>query len=180
MVSDLTRKQIWLSQHDADALSRHYQAMNRRYWAFDMASMCLLVAGGVATVVLTSLDAEQTPEYAYWSVGAVVVIVSIWVMLAQFARKAAMSHSISQQCGEVMRSLEELHTRIDLYQEEDEDNAREAYERLRRRLDEVSERSGDFGLPLRTRAFRKHTRNAREAMENSNSGRNGASATAPA
>lgn len=180
MVSDLTRNQIWLSQHDADALSRHYQALNRRYWVLDMASMCLLVAGGIATIVLTSLDSTKTPEFVYWSVGATVATVSIWVMLAQFARKAAMSHSISQQCGEVMRSLEGLHARIDLYQEEDEDNAREAYERLRRRLDEVSERSGDFGLPLRTRAFRKHTRNARKAMENRSNGPNGVSAAAPA
>lgn len=166
MVSDLTRREIWHSRWDADALSRYYQALNRRYWVFDMTSMCLLVLGGLATIVVTFLTG--LPSFAYWIVGSSVTVVSIWVMLAGFARKAAMSHAISQQCGELMRELEDLHSRIDLYLEKDELEVRDKYIRLRRRLDEVSERSGDFGLPCNDDKYLRYVEAARVVMEKSN------------
>ena len=99
----------WQSFMDAARLVRYYEALSTRYRSKHKLVMVILAASaasGIAALLgLLPADAQIV-------ISACVALVAIW-LVSDYARKAAVLHTVSVQCSRLYVQYEQLWARID-------------------------------------------------------------------
>lgn len=163
MVSEQLRNDVWLNWWDAARLSRYYDTVGDRFQRWHKALMLLiLVCGtGSATYLLDLLPKDFQPY-----LGLALAVLSIWAMVGNYARKAAIAHAISIECSELEDKWRGLAEIID---SEDLDNSyvRSKVETLQSRIDLVSGRAQGAGIGTDTKLNEAKAGEARRVLESS-------------
>ena len=141
MISDRTRTEIWQGMWDAKRMVRYYQHMHRRYRRWNLITMWLLVMLG--TSALATLWEEMPSEFQPIA-GVLVAATSVWILLGDFAAKAATALSIAQRCGNLAADWAGLFAGVDSGDDEalDEAKARELLRVLKQQLSDATYASG--------------------------------------
>ena len=155
------RDTVWRSIWDGETLKRYYRTLNRRYQRLDMVVNWLLAAAGVGTVAVA---VSPAPPLTLILVASSVTTLTIWGMLGQFSRKAAIAHAIADRCGEITTDLWQLFRDMNRGWE-DEAGAEQTYSRVRARLDAASSKSGEANLPDNERLYKRLEAEVATSME---------------
>ncbi len=140
MVSDQTRNEIWQELLDSDRLVRYYTAVANYYRRMHALTLLLLASGAVSSFAAV---VDLLPSSFQLIASALVSLVAVWVFVADYAKKAAVAHMISFQCGRLDIKWRNLWADV----EHVEDGAaRERLFALANEMNEVTSRSGDAGL----------------------------------
>lgn len=128
------RDEVWYSIWDAQTLTRYYQTISRRNALWGKAANNLLIMVGIATVVSAT---TQGSGYVTTGAAATVTVISLWIHLAEYAKKAAIAYTVADKCGELDRELNQLLRDIDRNRLTEE-QAEDEYRRLRTKLDHAT------------------------------------------
>ena len=140
MVSDQTRNDIWQELLDSDRLVRYYTAVANRYRRLHSYTLWLLMFGAASSfaAVLAVL-----PNDVQLIANAVVGLAAAWVLVADYAKKAAVAHTISFQCSRLDVQWQDLWREVEHIEEE---AARQRLVDLANQMNDVTSRSGDAGI----------------------------------
>ena len=140
MVSDQTRNDIWQELLDSDRLVRYYTAVANRYRRLNACTLWLLVFGAASSfaAVLAVL-----PNNVQLIANAVVGLAAAWALVADYAKKAAVAHTISSQCNRLDVQWQSLWREVEHIEEE---AARQRLVDLANQMNDVTSRSGDAGI----------------------------------
>ena len=122
----------------------------------------ILVCGtGSATYLLDLLPKDFQPY-----LGLALAALSIWAIVGNYARKAAIAHAISIECSELEDKWRGLMEVID---SEDVDNSwvRSEMERFQNRIDLVTGRAQVAGIATDTKLNEAKAEEARKVLESS-------------
>lgn len=161
MVGEYTRNRIWRSLWNANSMVRYYQAMRERYRLWNQWTLTVLAVLGTGS--LTTL-LEWSPSWLQACLGILVAGVTVWVMLADFAAKSAVAHSISERCGDVAHELESLFSAAYTGRIE-EDQAAEHLEREMKALHRITSKAGEGKLITNDSVNEKAHKDASEEMQ---------------
>jgi len=142
MVSDQTRNEVWQDLLDVSRLVRYYDALSdvhRRNHAIIRFVLLAAAAGGIASLL------DLLPPIAQLAASGFIALVVAWDFASDYARKAAVLHTISLECG-----LLEIEWR-DLWNDANnpdasDDEVRERNAQLSRRIAGATGRAGDAGI----------------------------------
>ncbi len=169
MVSDQLRNDVWLEWWDAARLSRYYSALGDRFVRFDRLLMLLILACGTAsaTYLLDLLPAWLQPL-----LGLVLAALAIWMMIANFATKAAVAHGIARECVDLEDRWKSLMETIDSADADPDatlsaDTVREQMASLQKRMNFVTDPAAQAGITDHSRLNERKADEARIALENS-------------
>ena len=139
MVSDQTRNDIWQELLDSDRLVRYYAAVANHYRRLHLFTLLLLAFGAASSfaAVLGVLPSVQLIA------SALVGLVVAWVLIADYAKKAAVVHTISFQCSRLDVQWQSLWREVEHIEEE---AARQRLVELANQMNDVTSRSGDAGI----------------------------------
>ena len=110
MVTDPVRSMVWQEYLDAARLARYYEALSDKYRRNHLMVRFLLLAtaaGGIAALL------ELLPATAQLFAAGLVALIVAWDFVADYAKKAAVLHTISIECGELESEWQQLWTEID-------------------------------------------------------------------
>ena len=96
MVSDQTRNEVWQNLLDVSRLVRYYDALSavhRRNHAIIRFVLLAAAAGGIASLL------DLLPPIAQLAASGFIALVVAWDFASDYARKAAVLHTISLECG---------------------------------------------------------------------------------
>ena len=162
MVTERTRTEVWQGLWDAHRMSRYYLEMHKRYQLFNQITMWMLVLFG--TGALATLG-NAVPDVVQPVVGLFVAAISLWVLFAEYAAKSAVALTIANQCDEIAIDWSNLFAGIDNPDDPiDESQARASLDGLKRRLKDVTYRSGDAKLRDNKRINERATAAATEEL----------------
>ena len=162
-VSDQTRNEVWQGFLDAARLGRYYSTLSDRHRRMhQMRRVALLVAaaGGISAFLnLLPGEFRWITELA----AALIAVVAIWDLVSDDAKKAAILHTISVQCGDLENQWRDLWTAVD--QEDAEDvEMRNRIRQLADRALRVTARAGDSDIPEDQKLNRKSAEIAYKVM----------------
>ena len=165
MISDRTRTEIWQGLWDAKRMVRYYEQMHERYRKRNLMTMLLLVTLG--TSALATLWEKMPAEFQPIA-GVLVAAVSLWILLADYAAKAATALSIAHRCGDLAADWADLFAYVDGEDEEpDEAKARATLHALKQRLRDATYASGHARLTDSDKINEKASEDAATEMEQS-------------
>lgn len=110
MVSDQIRNEVWQDLLDVTRLVRYYAALSDRYKRnYNIVRGLLLIAA--TSGIAAFLDA--LPSIAQLISGAGIALIVAWDFVSDYGRKAAVSHAIRLQCGELENEWRDLWRSVD-------------------------------------------------------------------
>ena len=136
MATDQTREAIWQELLDSARLVRYYEALANRYRTRHQLTLFLLAGGATAGIV--SLLARFPPTIQLFA-NAFIAVVAVWTLIAGYARKAAVLHTISSHLSMLNSSWERLWDHLD---DTDDTEARQRRTELSGEMNEVTSRAG--------------------------------------
>ena len=144
-VSDQTRTEVWHGYLDAARLERYYAALSDRYrrshkWR---QYVLLVAAAGVVTPLLNLL-----PPGIHWIAeiaGVMILALVVWDLVSDDAKKAAILHTISVECGELESQWRALWNDVDR-EDSVEADVRNRIRQLEDRGLRVTGRAGDADI----------------------------------
>ena len=144
MVSDQLRNDIWQELLDSDRFVRYYEALANHYRRKHLTTLLFLAAGAASSVAAVF---ELLPERDMVQIvaNAVVGVMALWVLFADYAKKAEVANSISTRCSGLDIEWRNLWTAV----EEEEIEEAEAHSRhlaLAKEMLDATQRSGDAGI----------------------------------
>lgn len=144
-VSDQTRNEAWQGFLDAARLGRYYAALSdrhRRVHQFRRVALLVAAAGGVSTFLnLLPEGFQWVAEFA----GALIAVVVIWDLVSDDAKKAAILHTISIECGDLENQWRDLWSAVD-QEDSDEAEVRNRIRKLGDKVLRVTARAGDSDI----------------------------------
>ena len=140
MVSDQTRNEIWQELLDSDRLVRYYAAVANYYRRMHALTLLLLAFGAAGSFAAVL---EVLPSTAQLIANALVGLTAAWLFIADYAKKAAVAHTISFLCSRLDIQWRNLWGEVEHLEEE---SARERFVALANEMNEVTSRSGDAGI----------------------------------
>ena len=140
VVSDQTRNEIWQELLDSDRLVRYYTAVANHYRRWHAITL-LLLAFGAAGSFAAVLDV--LPSSLQLLANALIGLAAAWLFIADYAKKAAIAHTIGFQCGRLDIQWRNLWLQVEHMEEE---AAREQLIALANEMNEVTSRAGDAGI----------------------------------
>ena len=140
MVSDQTRNDIWQDLLDSDRLVRYYEALANHYRRKHSFTLLLLAAGAASPVAAVL---NLFPDIVQLIANALVGLVAAWVFIADYAKRAAIAHTISLQCNHLDVEYKTLWTGVEHL---DEAEARQRLSVLAHKMNDTTQRSGDAGI----------------------------------
>ena len=167
MVSDLTRREVWLQLWDAERLSRYYSIIRDRCYRLDAALSVALIVGsaGILSPMFTPLFEFEWISVWLQPVGAVAVAISaVWHVFARYASKAVTAQSMSSQFRDLADRWLALFIEIDRVTTE-EDAVVDQIAELKSRVALVNEKSSLVGLTTNKRLNKRCAIDARQVME---------------
>lgn len=163
MVSEQLRNDVWLDWWDAARLTRYYDTVGDRLqrWHKSLMVLILVCGTGSATYLLDLLPRDFQPY-----LGLALAVLSIWAMVGNYARKAAIAHAISIECSQLEDEWRGLMEVIDA---DDVDNiyVRSEMEKWQNRIDLVTGRAQVAGIGTNAKLNEKKAEEARQVLENS-------------
>ena len=164
MVTERTRTEIWQGLWDAKRMVRYYQMVHKRYQTLNQATMWILVVLGTSALAVLW---DKMPPLVQAAMGLAVAGMSLWVLFADYAAKAAVAHSIALRCEEF--AIEWTNLFAEVYDPEntamDEQRARESMENFKKRLANATYASGYAKLADNDKINQKATVDAAEELE---------------
>ena len=142
MASSETRSDVWQELLDAARLVRYYEALSDRHRIKHSIVRFLLLAsavGGIGALL------DLLPDKAQLIAGALVALLVIWDFMADYAKKAAILHTISKECSDLEIKWQALWREVNRA-ESDDGEIRFQIEQLARRAREVTGRAGDADI----------------------------------
>ena len=113
MLSDRTRQEIWNELLDVDRACRYYEAVYARATKWHLiirVAVLVALAGGIAAI----LDFLPGPTAVYQVVlAALIAALTVWEAVANYAKKAAVSHAIYIQFTKLRVQLRDLWLLVD-------------------------------------------------------------------
>ena len=110
MVSDQIRNEVWQDLLDVTRLVRYYAALSDRYKRnYNIVRGLLLIAA--TSGIAAFLDA--LPPIAQLISGVGIALIIAWDFVSDYGRKAAVSHAIRLQCGELENEWRDLWRSVD-------------------------------------------------------------------
>ena len=162
-VSEQTRNEVWQGFLDAARLGRYYAALSDRHRRnHQRIRFALLVAaaGGISAFLnLLPEDFQWVTEIA----SALVAVLVIWDLVSDDAKKAAILHTISVECGDLENQWRDLWSAVD----QEDSNDVEIRSRIRKLVDRtlrVTGRAGDSDIREDPRLNRKSAEIAYKVM----------------
>lgn len=144
MVSDTTRNAVWQELLDAARLARYYASLADRHRRKRRIVQFLLMAAATSGIIgLLGL----LPEFVQRAAVAAIAIVVAWDLFGDYAKKAAVLHTISIECNRIHSQWQNLWLEIDRPDLEDADALRQC-EMLGRRLIEITGQAGLVGVDV--------------------------------
>ncbi len=149
-VTDRTRAEIWHEYRESMRGAAYYQALHRRFTQRHQTTTWLLIALGSGSVVTATSAIIGAQEFGVWAVvqgvlGLSLAGVSVTVIVGNYALKAAVALTIARECEDASVVWSNLFAAIDTESMEEQE-VREARERLSRQLTVATYRSGDVGI----------------------------------
>lgn len=138
MATDGTRNDVWQAILDAARLVRYYEALADRHRRRHQAVRFMLLiaaAAGVATVL------DLLPDLGQALAGGLVAVLVAWDFVADYAKKAALLHTISLECSALESDWRELWHEVNDWKADDA-AIRDAMRALNRRTLEATGRAG--------------------------------------
>lgn len=109
MASERTRSDVWQELFDVAGLVRYYEALaDRHKRRRDRVRFLLLAAAATGVAALLDL----LPETARVAAGGAIAALVVWDFVADHARKAAVLHAASLECGALEIEWRELWTDV--------------------------------------------------------------------
>ena len=161
MANDRTRIAIWQGLWDAKRMGRYYLALQQRYQTADRVVVGLLLLSGTGSVATLW---EMMAHWTQPAFGLAVAAITIWSVLGRYSTKAAVAHSIGQQCNDLAVEWRTLLADLDGHRIDDV-NARDALNRLDHRMSHVTARSGDVGLSTNDKINETSAKEAAKELE---------------
>ena len=160
MTSESTRKEIWQAYWDSVRMARYYQVMSERYRILNFVTMLILLffGTGAALSLLANLPA---PVQQF--LGACLAMLSIWTLLAKFAAKAAIAHTISFDSDVLAQQFSRLFASVDR-QEIAESEAERQLTELCNRLRQSTFRSGDAEIAINEKVNERASKDAAKTL----------------
>lgn len=144
MVSDTTRNAVWQELLDAARLARYYASLADRHRKKRRAVQFLLMVAATSGIIgLLGL----LPEFVQRAAVAAIAIVVAWDFFGDYARKAAVLHTICIECNRLASQWQKLWLEIDRPDLEDADALRQC-EMLGQRLIDVTGQAGLVGVTV--------------------------------
>ena len=109
MVTDQMRSIVWQEYLDAARLVRYYEALSDKYRRNHLIVRFLLLAAA-ASGIAALLD--LLPAIAQLLATALVALIVAWDFVSDYAKKAAVLHTISIECSELESEWQQLWTEI--------------------------------------------------------------------
>ena len=109
MVTDQMRSIVWRDYLDAARLVRYYEALSNKYRRNHLVVRFLLLvaaASGIAALL------ELLPAIAQMFAAGLVAFVVAWDFVSDYAKKAAVLHTISIECSELESEWQRLWVEI--------------------------------------------------------------------
>ena len=135
MISDRTRLEVWNGLLDIDRVCRYYEVVHAkaaRWHLYIRLAVLVSVAGGVAAI----LEFLPGPTGVYQVILVTsIAVLTIWEIVSNYAKKAAVAHAIYIQSSMLRVQLRELWLSVD------DDSVDEAD--VRRRVRELALISGE-------------------------------------
>ena len=162
-VDDRTRNEVWQGFLDATRLERYYAALSDRHRRIHQIRriVLLVAAAGGASAFLNLLPGEF-PRIAEMA-GALIAVVAIWDLVSDDARKAAIAHTISVECGDLENQWRDLWSAVD-HEDSDEAEIRDRVRKLADQVLKVTARAGDADIREDHRLNRKSAEIAYKVM----------------
>ena len=138
MANDDTRNEVWQELLDAARSVRYYETLSDRHrFKHSIVRFLLLAsaAGGISALL------DLLPENVQLISGALVALLVVWDFMADYARKAAILHTISVECSDLENKLQALWRDVNR-EDADDGEIRRRIEELARRAPEVTGRAG--------------------------------------
>ena len=161
MTNERTRIDIWQGLWDAKRMGRYYLAVQQRYQMVERMVAGFLLLSGTGSVATLW---ERMPDWTQPTFGLAVAAATIWSVLGRYSAKAAVAHSICQQCNDLAVEWRTLLADVDGYRINDVD-ARAALNRLDHRMSHVTARSGDVGLSTNDKINERAANEAARELE---------------
>lgn len=161
MVNERTRIDIWQGLWDAKRMGRYYLAIQQRYQTVDRVVVALLLLSGTGSVATLW---EMMPDWTQPAFGLAIAAITIWSALGRYSAKAAVAHSICQECDDLAVEWRTLFADADSHRVCDND-ARAALNSLDHRMNHVTARSGDVGLSTNDKINERSAKEAAEELE---------------
>ena len=142
MVSDQTRNDVWQDLLDVTRLARYYGALSDRHRRNHSAIRFLLLAaaaGGIAALL------NLLPAIAQLIAGGLIALVVAWDFVSDYAKKAAVLHTISVECDRLQNEWRELWNEANNPEASDAE-VREQNIQLAQRISYVTGRAGDANI----------------------------------
>lgn len=144
-VSEQTRNEVWQGFLDAARLGRYYAALSDRHRRnHQLLRFALLVAaaGGISAFL------NLLPEGFQWIAelaSALIAAIVIWDLVSDDAKKAAILHTISVECGDLENRWRDLWSAVDQMDSNDAE-IRDQVRKLADRTLKVTGRAGDSDI----------------------------------
>lgn len=143
MVSDQTRNDVWQDLLDVTRLVRYYGALSDRHRRNHSAIRLLLLAA--AAVGIAAL-LDLLPQIVQLIAGGIIALVVAWDFVSDYAKKAAVLHTINIDCGLLEIEWRELWNEANDPEASDAE-VREKNRRLAERISYVTARAGNANIP---------------------------------
>lgn len=144
MVTDQTRNDVWQELLDAARLVRYYETLSDRYRRRHQGvRVVLLLAASSAIIALLALFPENLQQWVQLIAGALIASTVIWDFVFDYARKAAVLHTLSMECGMVEIELKALWDKMENI---GDDEAQRSNTHLARRMADVTGRAGQADI----------------------------------
>lgn len=143
MVSEQTRNDVWQELLDVTRLVRYYGALSDRHRRNHTAVRFLLLAaaaGGIAALL------DLLPQIVQLVAGGLIALLVAWDFVSDYAKKAAVLHTIDIECGLLEIEWRELWNEANDPEASDAE-VREKNRRLAERISYVTARAGDADIP---------------------------------
>ena len=138
MATEPTRNEVWQDYLDAARLVRYYEALSDRYRRNHSILRFLLLgaaAGGVGALL------DLLPEITQLVAGGAVALLVAWDFVTDYAKKAAILHTIGVECSALEIEWRELWADVN-ERDLDDAEARRRNRELERRILIATGRSG--------------------------------------
>ena len=149
MATEQTRHDIWDEMLDVTRLVRYYEALadkHRLYYFLIRGTLVVsALIGSAALLNLLKFISQDIQEIIATFAGFVLALVTAWDIVANHARKAAVSHAISRECSLLEIEWKELWAIVNSHQSDDS-VVREKNRQLANRLTEVTVWAGDADI----------------------------------
>ena len=110
MVTDQMRSLVWQEYLDAARLVRYYEALSDKYRRNYLVVRFLLLAAAASGIAALL---ELLPAIAQSFAAGLVALIVAWDFVSDYAKKAAVLHTISIECSQLESEWQQLWAEID-------------------------------------------------------------------